>query len=521
MIIYLIRHGQSWGNVLGNKYSTIKGQKDNTSLTKKGKKQIEKIAGDFKNKKIAIRKIFTSPLKRAYQSALIFKNFFPKIKIIKNENLIEIKFGKLERKKWEEIKEEYQSWINQYLKDRFNTPFPEGESRKDLYQRLERFIKKNITDKKGNYLIIAHEEVIRAFLSFFANNKIYFFERKTLPKIDNASVSSLWQNKKSKLIFQINDNQAFYLKENQFKDLLSFLKENSLDPIFIKKEKSYSDNFVFSLLEKKGSKYILKLIPLYKEKQVKKEIFLCRYFKKINFPTPFCLKMKKGKSFIFHLRYFINDRLGDEFIKEKKFQKRISFFMGKILKKIHQKTKKLKNNLYFRKLIQFYQNDSWINDFLLPWIDKDKQTLYQIDYPKKEFLKDIYHDFLKKNNLKVNEGLIYFDFHPQNFTVKLVNNNFVLSGIWDFENVFWGDTYFDLAYTIKLSFFKNQKLINQFLKGYFGKRIEKEKKSIIYFYLLLVITGSITYKKTRGLNYHEEIENLNYFLNHYQKFIKK
>ncbi|MCS6956454.1 MAG: phosphoglycerate mutase family protein, partial [Patescibacteria group bacterium] len=259
MNIFLIRHGQSYGNIIGNKTKTIRGITDNTSLTPKGKKQIEKIAKNFSHQKINLKKIFSSPLKRAYQSALIFKKYYPKTQIIIDENLKEINFGEFERKKWEFIKDHYQDWLNKYLKNKFNTPYPKGESRKDLINRINFFIKKNLTDNDKNYLIITHEEVIRSFLSIFFNNQEYFFSRENLLKIENGKVNSVFFDKKLNHIYQINSDIPSVLNSNLFYLIDNFLNENKIKKFFLNKNQTFSDNLVFTIFYKKNKLKILKI----------------------------------------------------------------------------------------------------------------------------------------------------------------------------------------------------------------------------------------------------------------------
>lgn len=517
MILYLIRHGQSRGNLLGKKLLIIKGRKDNTGLTKQGKKQILKISLEFKKNNIKIERIFTSPLKRAKQSALIFKKFYHKTPLIIDENLIEIDFGEFEGKSWDEIKNNFSFWIKNYLQDRINTPFPSGESRKNLIKRVSIFLKNVEKNKYKTIIIFTHEEVIRAFLSLVTKDSFYFFDRKNIPYIKNGLINSIYLDKNLKFVFQLNDNVPVFLPDENLKDIILFLKKEKIHPLFAKKEPSFSDNLVLRLITKENKKYILKIIPLYKEKEIKKEIFLSNYFKKINLPVPENLKVETKKSFILYLRQFVDKKLGTKFLKDKKYKKIFAYFMGTTLKKIHKISINLKKEKKFSSFGLIYDQISWKKVFLKNWLKNDIDTLKEIKFKKISIIKEIFNNFLKKNFL-IKEGLIFYDFHPANFTAELINKKFILTSIWDFENSFWGDTRFDLAYTIKLSFFKNRTLLSQFLKGYYhSNKISQKEKQIIFFYLLIICTGSITYKKRKKINYSQEIENLNYFLKHYLK----
>ena len=105
MIIYLIRHGQSEGNVENDKKYIIHGQKDKSPLTKKGANQIKKISQLINKQKIKIDLIISSPQKRALQSAMIIKNNL-KNNILLNidDRLKDQDFGDFEGKRWDEIK---------------------------------------------------------------------------------------------------------------------------------------------------------------------------------------------------------------------------------------------------------------------------------------------------------------------------------------------------------------------------------------------------------------------------------
>ncbi len=515
MIIFLIRHGQSYGNLLGTKKSIIKGSKDNTSLTNHGKKQIEVISKSFVRSGIKVDKIFSSPLKRAMQSAKIFANYFCNQKILIDDNIKEINFGDLERKSFEDVKSKYFTWWLKYQLDRFNTPFPNGESKKDLINRVKIFIKNNLK-KDGVYVIFTHEEVIRAFLSIFYGDEQFFFSRGNLKTIKNGKVNSVFFDGNNYLIYQINSSSPYELKINQYQAFKNFLVKNNLKILYCQKNNSYSDNLVLTVYLENNNKKIIKLIPKYKEKNLQKEIYLCDVFKKLNLPIPSCYKVEKYSNFYVYFRDFIDKSLGDDFLCDNAKNKLLAKSMGEFLKLIHQKTIFLKNDEKFKKLTDFYDADTWPEKFVNPWLINDLKTLQKINFSKSEIKKiSTIFESSKKIINQINIGLIYYDFHPKNFTVELVDNKFILNGLWDFENVFWGDTYFDLAYTIKLSFFKKKQLISKFLNGYFRRRLKKYEKIKIYFYLLMITTGSITYKLKKGGNWQEEVKNLQFFLKNY------
>jgi len=188
MIIYLIRHGQSEGNVESDKKYIIHGQKDKSPLTKKGVNQIKKITQLILNQKIKIDLVITSPQKRALQSAMIIKNNL-KNNILLNidDRLKDQDFGDFEGKSWDEIKEKYQSFFTLYQKNPLKTPWPKGEAKIDIIKRLSSFLKDIKNVKQKNFLIVSHEEIIRIILALIFNDKKYqIFKRRDLFKIKNT-----------------------------------------------------------------------------------------------------------------------------------------------------------------------------------------------------------------------------------------------------------------------------------------------------------------------------------------------
>lgn len=69
-MIYFIRHGESEANVKG----VFAGQREDSSLTKKGQKQAIETAHNIKEKGLHIDRVISSPLKRAVETACIISN---------------------------------------------------------------------------------------------------------------------------------------------------------------------------------------------------------------------------------------------------------------------------------------------------------------------------------------------------------------------------------------------------------------------------------------------------------------
>ena len=147
------------------------------------------------------------------------------------------------------------------------------------------------------------------------------------------------------------------------------------------------------------------------------------------------------------------------------------------------------------------------------WFKNDIKTLKKINLSDKkiEKIKIIFENFITQNK-NFSPSFLYYDFHPQNFTATFKNPDFKITTFWDFENAFIGDCEWDIAYSIKLSFLRSKKLIKNFLNGYFNYKISEINLKKIKIYLLLIITGSITYALKNKKNYKKEIFNLNWYL---------
>jgi len=518
MIIYLIRHGQSEGNVESDKENIIYGQKDESPLTKKGINQIKKITHLINKEKITINLIITSPLKRAYQSALIIKNNLNKNTPLKvDERLKDQDFGEFEGKSWDEIKEKYQSFFILYQKNPLKTPWPKGEAKIDIIKRLSLFLNEIKKQNKKNILIVSHEEIIRIILSLIFKDKNYeIFKRRDLFKIKNASLTSVYLNKVN-FIFNIAEEKNIYsINDDDLKIINNIIIKKIKNPIFIKRLFSFSNNLVFKISDKSFNYKILKISQIDQKEKILKDIKISHYLKKnLNLKTPQYLDYFQYKNYFLTIKRYDENQIGSYFLKRKNLKDKFAFFMGKNLKNIHSQVNTLLNKSDFINIFKevYLKENQWCNLFLKPWFENDIKVLKKLNFSseKIKIIKSLFQSFLK-NNINFNPSFLYYDFHPQNFTVDFNNKNFEIKSLWDFENAFIGDKNWDLAYTIKLSFLKSKTLIKSFLNGYFNNRLKKLNINKIKIYLLLIITGSITYALKNKKNYKREINNLIWYL---------
>ena len=168
--LILLRHGQSQWN-LENKFTGWK----NVPLTEKGEIEAKKAGELIKKNKIHIDFIFSSVLERANKTAEIaikeanLQNLINGNKLIltKHEDLNERDYGDLVGLNKEETankfgKEQVHIWRRSY-----DTPPPNGESLKDVVERVSPYFKKNIKPllvQNNNILIAAHGNSLRAMM---------------------------------------------------------------------------------------------------------------------------------------------------------------------------------------------------------------------------------------------------------------------------------------------------------------------------------------------------------------------
>lgn len=158
MEIYFVRHGQTDYNVLGKYYG-----RTDVVLNETGQKQAREIAKFLSG--ISFDKIITSPLKRAYDTAKIIGEG-REIAIEKEELLCEQDFGIFEGKSYAELQKEYPQELKAWNEDFSNIAPRNGESFRQVRERVDRFVEKLKLQKEEKILIVAHKGT---FGHFFAS----------------------------------------------------------------------------------------------------------------------------------------------------------------------------------------------------------------------------------------------------------------------------------------------------------------------------------------------------------------
>ena len=168
--LILLRHGQSQWN-LENRFTGWK----NVTLTEKGEAEAKKAGELIKKHNISIDRVFSSVLERANRTAEIaikkaeLNNLLENNKIIMtcSEKLNERDYGDLVGLNKQETADKFGKDQVHIWRRSYDTPPPNGESLKDVVERVSPYFKDNIKPliyKGENILIAAHGNSLRAMM---------------------------------------------------------------------------------------------------------------------------------------------------------------------------------------------------------------------------------------------------------------------------------------------------------------------------------------------------------------------
>lgn len=201
MRIYFTRHGETeW-----NKEDIIQGQLD-SPLTEKGIEMGKSLRE--KSKDIHFDKIYSSDLKRALDTAKLIAG---DREIIETPLLREINVGNWSGRKISDVKIEDSKLYNDYFNNPEKYEREDGESIKDLLERVEKFFEEAIyPEEDENILIVAHGVTIVAMFDI----------------MEKIPVKDFWSNR-------VRRNGEFNIadyKDGEFK-IIKKAPKNSVDSI--------------------------------------------------------------------------------------------------------------------------------------------------------------------------------------------------------------------------------------------------------------------------------------------------
>jgi len=180
----VVRHGETDWNLAGRKQGHA-----GTNLNETGKKQAKEIAEKLGKEKIDA--ICSSDLPRALETAREI-NLFHNLEIQESGLLREIDLGKCNGMTSKEMREKFPEWGKLKDAEPETTPYPNGESHKDVQKRVQKFLKKITLGNNQIILVVSHQGFNRDLIQLltgkpyaelkkmnFHHGIIYKFDTKT------------------------------------------------------------------------------------------------------------------------------------------------------------------------------------------------------------------------------------------------------------------------------------------------------------------------------------------------------
>ena len=181
-MIYFLRHGQDDESYVGG-WSDL-------SLIPEGREQVKESALWIKDN-LHVKKIISSDIKRAVESSEIVSSIIG-VPVELDENLREQDKGLLDGMLKSEAFSKYEWYKNDEVT--VDTVFPEGESLRGLYNRINKYLDK-ILAFDDDTLVVTHRGVIN-MIYFILNNRDVDMDKKQF-KVTVASVHELDKDNKT------------------------------------------------------------------------------------------------------------------------------------------------------------------------------------------------------------------------------------------------------------------------------------------------------------------------------------
>ena len=190
--LYLIRHGETDANVEG----VWQGSTD-SPLNERGLAQARALARRLAQEQLPISVIYSSPLRRARQTAEIIAETLDDIPIIFDPGLAEYHLGDWEGLTYEQLQKEKRLW-DRIAEDSDFSP-PQGESPRQFAMRLLNSFQTIVQDNQGKTVaVVGHGGALATALSLILDQDGSAWRR--YQKL-NASLSKLVYNPAPRLVF--------------------------------------------------------------------------------------------------------------------------------------------------------------------------------------------------------------------------------------------------------------------------------------------------------------------------------
>ena len=162
-ILYLIRHAAT----PSNEYEPyiIQGSGIDQSLSEKGTQQANALGKFFQQ--IKLDSIYSSPLKRAYETACAVREYQESpCEYAALDLLMEVNVGDWEGLTWSDIELKFPQEYQNFIKNPWATPYLNGESYQQVFERVQPVFRELLTKHQGQVIaVIGHNVINRAWLS--------------------------------------------------------------------------------------------------------------------------------------------------------------------------------------------------------------------------------------------------------------------------------------------------------------------------------------------------------------------
>ena len=187
MEIYIVRHGET----VWNKERRLQGH-TNIPLSEYGRELAKKTGEALKN--VRIDRIYSSPLDRAYETAVLIRGKRD-IEIVKDDRILELNFGRYEGETVEKLQmDETTTFRYFFSQPELYRPDETGESLTELCARAGDFMKNEIEPGEAVWervMIVAHGAMNKALMSYIKGNEIRDFWSGGLQKNCNVMIVEL------------------------------------------------------------------------------------------------------------------------------------------------------------------------------------------------------------------------------------------------------------------------------------------------------------------------------------------
>lgn len=203
-IVYLTRHGQTEWNI----EKRLQGRGD-SPLTKSGIERAQELRDRIDTIEIDI--IYTSPIKRAYDTANILKGN-KEIAVVTDNGLMEMCFGDYEGRKTDDVKKENPEWdIDLIMHGDVNLSAPNGENLESVRNRVKNSMDFIINENRGkSVLVVAHGITLKALMYYFNDKEV------NSEVMGQATLTKVIVNDKNDFFIEYkNDDSHFRVKDTK------------------------------------------------------------------------------------------------------------------------------------------------------------------------------------------------------------------------------------------------------------------------------------------------------------------